>query len=139
MVFATASADGDDGGDEDSDEGCDDGGDKGEDDGNDSDDGRREGTRDTEATRRELPHVAETSTGRQAEALEAAQVAGDQDEQGGPPCAWVCFPRVGRHAAFAGNLLHGVPAEVLPLMQTGSSLEQYKLVFEITNQLLYVR
>ena len=31
----------------------------------------------------------------------------------GPSHAWVCYPVKGRHVAFAGNLLHGVPQELL--------------------------
>eukprot|EP00747_Dinoflagellata_sp_TGD_P019240 gnl/TRDRNA2_/TRDRNA2_127035_c1_seq1.p1 gnl/TRDRNA2_/TRDRNA2_127035_c1~~gnl/TRDRNA2_/TRDRNA2_127035_c1_seq1.p1 ORF type:complete len:278 (+),score=45.38 gnl/TRDRNA2_/TRDRNA2_127035_c1_seq1:27-836(+) len=30
------------------------------------------------------------------------------------PDAWVCFPCVGRHVAFAGAFLHGVPAYINP-------------------------
>ena len=29
-----------------------------------------------------------------------------------PPRAWVSYPRAAKHVAFAGDLLHGAPAEV---------------------------
>jgi hypothetical protein len=36
----------------------------------------------------------------------------------GPARSWVCFPIPGNHVCFAGDLLHGVPADLLPLMWT---------------------
>lgn len=41
-----------------------------------------------------------------------------------PSRAWICFPRPGVHIRFQGNLLHGVPSELNPLLystEDGSS------------------
>lgn len=40
-----------------------------------------------------------------------------------PACGSVCFPRKARHVAFDGNLLHGVPEELLWLDEGGVSKE----------------
>lgn len=36
-----------------------------------------------------------------------------------PERGWVCFPRAGRHVAFDGRMLHGVPEELLDLHRVG--------------------
>jgi hypothetical protein len=42
-----------------------------------------------------------------------------------PYRAWICFPRPGVHLRFQGNLLHGVPSELNPLLYS-SGRGQYR-------------
>lgn len=39
----------------------------------------------------------------------------NSDSAPSPENAWVCFPRMARHVAFHGGMLHGVPQELLTL------------------------
>ena len=54
------------------------------------------------------------------------EAEGDNATDGAPSPAkgWLCFPRRGRHATFAGNLLHGVPAELCDLTLPAATAEE---------------
>ena len=55
---------------------------------------------------------------------EADGAAGATGAAPSPSNGWVCFPRRGRHATFAGNLLHGVPAELCALTLPVATAEE---------------
>jgi hypothetical protein len=43
-----------------------------------------------------------------------------------PSRAWICFPRPGVHIRFEGNLLHGVPSELNPLLYSEENCKSGK-------------
>ena len=51
----------------------------------------------------------------------AAAAAAAADAAPTPSRGWLCFPRRGRHVVFDGNLLHGVPSELLDLQSADAA------------------
>lgn len=72
------------------------------------------------------PLVVFSTTSNEGQSSEEEELTEEESEQSSlkqsddptqalPSHGWICFPRVGRHVAFDGRLLHGVPAELLDL------------------------